>query len=155
MTRPPRPTTGRGNTASVARDHREERTMLKILSGVLVMDESSLTGGTATIKFDDHSVVGDAEGLQRQTIGGSGTFSDTPCHHVAMREFEIRESAEAPPSAAWPVPVSEMEHDWLEINTAAQPDHLKVTWKSKGKYNTSKSLIREIGYMIIGERKDR
>jgi tRNA U55 pseudouridine synthase TruB len=108
---------------------------LRILTGVLTPKERS---GTATIHFHPHTVTGDADGVEREETGASGTFISRPGKVLSIREFRVEDK-----DTFW----GGSEKDWFRITDHDwTTNHLEVEWSCE-----SGAWIREISYLIVGD----
>jgi hypothetical protein len=121
-----------------------DKMAIKILSGIL--DTRRLASGNAVIDFSDHTVRGDllaSEVHHKQTIGPSGSFQDTPCKVVSLREITMHETDEA-------FPTGRPEIDNFRIDDSRiDRDHLRISWTATGR-----SRIEEISYLVVGITQD-
>ena len=113
---------------------------LRILAGALAPTER---GGRATILFNPHNVVGDADPIEPEETGPNAEFTSRPRQMVAVRRFRSTDyDSLFGGDDSNEVLQVEVVDDW---NT----ERLEVVWSS-----TERSLISEISYLIVGETGD-
>lgn len=126
---------------------------LKVLSGVLVVNEEARSGGSATVSFTDNRVSGDAVMHHRAMIGGAERFREKPCRITTMREFTIQEDAEKRPSNFSNLgdPQDEVERETIVLDTSCTEDTPFVKWRGHDSSLGAKPEVREISFLVIGE----
>ena len=92
--------------------------------------------GSATIRFSDNTVTGNAEGKAPKEAGPTGSFKSKPTRIVALQRFCFYDSNSSSDAGT---------ESWnLDHNVTAE--QLEVTWDAK-----TSAEIGEISYMVIGE----
>ncbi len=110
---------------------------LRVLSGFVNVKSTGPKSGRVRIGFDPHQKIsGDANPVERKTIGPSGRFVSTPAKLIALRQVSL-------------VGVDPMADYKLRLGDTITRDDLEITWSGKGP-----AFSEEISYLVIGEVPD-
>jgi hypothetical protein len=111
---------------------------LRVLTGVIVPDDNRRTSGSAVISFNPHSVAGDANGVELDTAGGGGNFSNRPGKVVSLREIKVRDKDTLSGGS---------QNDFIRVHdNGLSTTQVEVEWSTTGG-----SEIRELSYLIVGD----
>ena len=111
---------------------------LRVLTGVIVPDNHRRTSGTAVISFNPHIVAGDANGVELDTAGAAGNFSNRPGKVVSLREIKVRDKDTFAGGS---------HNDFIRIHdNGLSTAQMEVEWATTGG-----SEVRELSYMIVGD----
>ncbi len=114
---------------------------LRILAGALAPTER---GGRATILFNPHNVVGDADLIEPEETGPNAEFTSRPRQMVVVRRFRSTDYD------SFLGGDDSRERFQVEVVDGWNTERLEIAWSCTGK-----SLISEISYLIVGETRDR
>jgi hypothetical protein len=110
---------------------------LRVLSGFVNVKSTGPKNGRVRIGFDPHEKIsGDANPVERKTIGPSGRFKSVPAKIIALRQVSL--------IGLDPIPDYK-----LRLGDTITRDDLEITWSGKGP-----AFSEEISYMVIGEVPD-
>jgi hypothetical protein len=114
--------------------------MLRILTGVIVPDDTKRSGGDATIIFNPHRIdAADATGSALESIGAAGNFDVRPGHAISMKEFVVQDRRKYSEDRTISDPFRIDEDLWNQ-------DQIRVKWECE-----SEAQIVKISYLIVGE----
>jgi len=110
---------------------------LRVLSGFVNVKSTGPKSGRVRIGFDPHQKIsGDANPVERKTIGPSGRFVSTPAKLIALRQVSL-------------IGLDPMADYKLRLGDTITRDDLEITWSGKGP-----AFSEEISYLVIGEVPD-
>jgi hypothetical protein len=110
---------------------------LRVLSGFVNVKSTGPKNGRVRIGFDPHEKIsGDANPVERKTIGPSGRFVSAPAKLIALRQISL--------IGLDPVPDYK-----FRLGDTITRDDLEITWSGKGP-----AFSEEISYLVIGEVPD-
>jgi len=111
---------------------------LRVLTGVIVPDNNRRASGSAVISFNPHTVAGDANGVELDTAGAGGNFSNRPGKVVSLREVKIRDKDTFAGGS---------HDDFIRVHdNGLSTSQIEVEWNTTGG-----SEVRELSYMIVGD----
>ena len=110
---------------------------LRVLSGFVNVKSTGPKSGRVRIGFDPHEKIsGDANPIERKTIGPSGRFTSAPAKIIALRQVSL-------------IGLDPMPDLKLRLGDTITRDDLEITWSGKGP-----AFSEEISYLVIGEVPD-
>ena len=121
---------------------------IRVLSGMLLPEQSAQQAGRATIEFFPHKVSGDARGHELVEVGARAAFISKPAKHLALRKISHHDPY-------W----KKIEYLEFDIDDEFDDDNeghsaLHVRWSATKHAQEKLIWIDEISYMIIGETAD-
>lgn len=130
--------------------------VLRVVSGLVIPARGFRKSGTVTIIFQGHSQSGDvltpAASVQR-SVGPDRPFKVDPCFSVSLREITVIEAPDRRSASVLNTDFREL--DLFKVHTQCFQDRLEVKWETTEvkdeRTDPSRSEIRELSYMVIGE----
>jgi hypothetical protein len=94
--------------------------------------------GSAVISFNLHTVAGDANGVELDTAGAGGNFSNRPGKVMSLRKIKFRDKDTFSGGS---------HHDFIRVHdNGLSTSQIEVEWNT-----TSGSEVLELPYMIVGD----
>ena len=110
---------------------------LRVLSGFVNVKSTGPKSGRVRIGFDPHEkIAGDANPIERRTIGPAGRFVSTPAKLIALRQIAA-------------IGLTPMPTYKFRLGDTITRDDLEITWSGSGP-----AFSEEISYLVIGEVPD-
>lgn len=110
---------------------------LRILSGFVNITSAGPKNGQVRIRFNPHERIGgDAQVIERRTIGPAGRYGSEPAKLIALRQITLLGFDPMPDST-------------FRLGDTINRDEITITWNGSGP-----AFSEEVSYMIIGEVPD-